>query len=82
MNRDHHGWDLRGWRRTDAHRCGPAVIAAALSSARTVAGHGSKQPMLTIHERPANVDSRSEAGHWEGDPIVGKKPGLSDRHAR
>ena len=30
-----------------------------------------EQPMLTIHDRPFPVDDRSEAGHWEGDLIVG-----------
>lgn len=30
-----------------------------------------QQPMLTIHDRPFPVDDRSEAGHWEGDLIVG-----------
>jgi IS30 family transposase len=34
-----------------------------------------EQPMLTIHERPADVDSRSAAGHWEGDLIVAKNQG-------
>jgi transposase, IS30 family len=31
-----------------------------------------EQPMLTIHERPFRPEDRSEAGHWEGDIIVGK----------
>ncbi len=28
--------------------------------------------MLTIHQRPFQPDDRSEAGHWEGDLIIGK----------
>ena len=29
--------------------------------------------MLTIHQRPFDPEDRSEAGHWEGDLIVGKE---------
>ena len=38
--------------------------------------------MLTIHQRPFPPEDRSEAGHWEGDLIVGKDQALGDRHAR
>ncbi|WP_456085474.1 IS30 family transposase [Mycobacterium pinniadriaticum] len=30
-----------------------------------------QQPMLTIHDRPFPPIDRSEAGHWEGDLIIG-----------
>jgi IS30 family transposase len=30
-----------------------------------------QQPMLTIHDRPFPPADRSEAGHWEGDLIIG-----------
>lgn len=30
-----------------------------------------QQPMLTIHDRPFLPVGRSEAGHWEGDLIIG-----------
>jgi transposase, IS30 family len=33
------------------------------------------QPMLTIHQRPFSFEDRTEAGHWEGDLIVGKEQG-------
>ena len=31
--------------------------------------------MLTVHERPFKPEDRSQAGHWEGDLIVGKNQG-------
>jgi transposase, IS30 family len=31
-----------------------------------------EQPMLTIHQRPFLPEDRSQAGHWEGDLIIGK----------
>jgi transposase, IS30 family len=34
-----------------------------------------EQPMLTIRQRPFDPLDRSEAGHWEGDLIVGKDQG-------
>lgn len=30
------------------------------------------QPMLSIHQRPFQPDDRTQAGHWEGDLIIGK----------
>ncbi|WP_433210455.1 IS30 family transposase [Dactylosporangium sp. CS-047395] len=32
-----------------------------------------QQPMRTIHQRPFQPEDRSQAGHWEGDLIVGKE---------
>jgi transposase, IS30 family len=29
--------------------------------------------MKSIHQRPASVDSRRQAGHWEGDLLVGAR---------
>jgi transposase, IS30 family len=34
-----------------------------------------EQPMLTIRQRPFDPRDRSEAGHWEGDLIIGKDQG-------
>jgi IS30 family transposase len=31
-----------------------------------------EQPMLSIHQRPFPPDNRADAGHWEGDLIIGK----------
>jgi IS30 family transposase len=35
----------------------------------------SGQPMLTIRQRPFQPQDRSQAGHWEGDLIIGKDQG-------
>jgi transposase, IS30 family len=34
-----------------------------------------EHPMLTIHQRPFPPEDRSQAGHWEGDLIIGKDQG-------
>jgi IS30 family transposase len=34
-----------------------------------------EQPMLTIHQRPFRPEDRSQAGHGEGDLIIGKDQG-------
>jgi transposase, IS30 family len=34
-----------------------------------------EQPMLTIGQRPFGPEDRSQAGHWEGDLIIGKDQG-------
>ena len=34
-----------------------------------------QQPMLTIRQRPFPPEDRSEAGHWEGDLIIGRDQG-------
>lgn len=34
-----------------------------------------ERPLLTIHDRPFDPGDRTEAGHWEGDLIVGKAQG-------
>jgi IS30 family transposase len=39
----------------------------------SLAGRRFAQPMLSIHERCFPPQDRSEAGHWEGDLIVGPR---------
>ena len=34
-----------------------------------------EQPMFTIRQRPFQPEDRSQAGHWEGDLIIGKDQG-------
>lgn len=36
-------------------------------------GQGTIKDQVSIHERPASVEARHQAGHWEGDLMVGTK---------
>lgn len=37
-------------------------------------GRGRLRNMLSIHDRPAQVEDRDEVGHWEGDLVMGARP--------
>ncbi|MGW5382434.1 IS30 family transposase [Nocardia sp. NPDC003963] len=42
--------------------------------ARKADGRGVVRELVPITERPAEVETRQVAGHWEGDPVMGSRP--------
>lgn len=42
---------------------------------RTTANRGRISDMVSIHDRPEDIEGRRIAGHWEGDLIIGKNHG-------
>ncbi|WP_425562601.1 IS30 family transposase [Microbacterium laevaniformans] len=62
----------------------PSVLTSHLRSGRPVRmsrlarktkqGRGRLRNMLSIHDRPAQVEDRDEVGHWEGDLVMGARP--------
>lgn len=41
---------------------------------RTGHGQGRLRNMISIHDRPKEIESRNEVGHWEGDLVMGRRP--------
>jgi IS30 family transposase len=78
----------RGALRKELHACLRTGRAMRRAKAYTKGGVGQGQlrNMVMISERPAEVADRAVPGHWEGDPIFGKKMTaigtLVERHSR
>jgi IS30 family transposase len=61
----------RGELRRELHRC--LRTGRAQRRSRTVTGQRGKIPsMVMISQRPAEIEDRAVAGHWEGDLVIGK----------
>lgn len=41
---------------------------------RTGHGRGRLRNMVSIHDRPEQIETRTEVGHWEGDLVMGRRP--------
>lgn len=37
-------------------------------------GRGRLRNMVSIHDRPKQIETRIEVGHWEGDLVMGRRP--------
>ena len=69
------GSDLKRPSPLAPHRCSPLRTGRDHRRAQQRADRRRprfEQPMLTIHQRPFPPEERGEAGHWEGDLIIGK----------
>lgn len=42
--------------------------------AKAGGGRGQIRNITSIHDRPAEVETRKELGHWEGDLVMGSRP--------
>ncbi|MBP2380523.1 IS30 family transposase [Brachybacterium sacelli] len=49
-------------------------LRTSRQSRRTGHGRGRLRSMVSIHDRPARIETRVEIGHWEGDLVMGRRP--------
>lgn len=49
-------------------------MRASRKASRTGHGRGRLRNMVSIHDRPEQVENRTELGHWEGDLVMGRRP--------
>ncbi|MCY1684030.1 IS30 family transposase [Kocuria sp. SL71] len=49
-------------------------MRASRKARRTGQGRGQLRNMVSIHDRPEQIETRTEVGHWEGDLVMGRRP--------
>ena len=49
-------------------------MRASRKARRTGHGRGRLRNMVSIHDRPEQIETRTEVGHWEGDLVMGRRP--------
>lgn len=69
-----------------AHLRRPRTLRRSRHHTQKTASHGQLTEMVSIRERPADVEDRAVPGHWEGDLLMGNRHSqiatLVERHTR
>src|SRR5579859_238286 len=69
-----------------AHLRHPRALRRSRHHTQKTTNHGQLTDMVSIRERPADVEDRAVPGHWEGDLLMGSRHSqiatLVERHTR
>lgn len=49
-------------------------MRASRKASRSGHDRGRLRNMVSIHDRPGTIETRTEVGHWEGDLVMGRRP--------